>query len=220
PWAAGGDLGLSEADMARHIAWDPGAEGIARVLAEGLAAPAIFSRFSRLVIDPNRGEDDPTLLMKLYDGSIIPGNRMADAAEIAHRKARGYDPYHAAITGQIEAMLARGVTPHLVSVHTFTPQLRGREIRPWHVGVLWDQDARLAAPLIEGLRAELGEAVGDNQPYSGQLQGDCMYRHGTLRGLPHVLVEVRNDLVATVAEQQVWGARLARILAPLIPVMG
>lgn len=218
-WAAGGDLGLSAADMARHIAWDPGAAEVSRILSDTLGAPAVFSAFSRLVIDPNRGPDDPTLLMKLYDGSIIPGNRYADAAELARRKALGYDPYHAAIGGQIDRMLAAGVTPHLISIHSFTPQLRGKPRRPWDVGILWDRDARLSGPLIAALRAEGDLTVGDNEPYTGQLEGDCMYRHGTQRGLPHVLIEVRNDLVADTAGQSAWGERLGRILGPLVPIV-
>ncbi|MEO0912328.1 MAG: N-formylglutamate amidohydrolase, partial [Pseudomonadota bacterium] len=160
---AGGDLGLSAEDMARHIAWDPGAAGVTLALAAALRAPAILSRFSRLVIDPNRGPDDPTLVMKLYDGSIIPANRSADGGEVARRKAAFYTPYHTAITTEIDAQIARGLTPHLVSIHSFTPQLRGRPERPWHIGILWDQDARLASPLMRALEAEGDLVVGDNQ---------------------------------------------------------
>ncbi len=217
-WCGGGDLGLSAGDMARHIAYDVGAEGVVRRLSALMHAPAVMSRFSRLVIDPNRGPDDPTLVMKLYDGSIIPANRHADAAEIARRRELAYDPYHDAITAQIDAMLANGVVPHIVSIHSFTPQLRSRPPRPWHVGVLWDRDDRLARPLIERLSIEPDLVVGDNQPYTGQLRGDCMYRHGTSRGLPHVLIEIRNDLIVTPDEQAAWAARLAPVLGDLIPV--
>ncbi|MEM8788338.1 MAG: N-formylglutamate amidohydrolase [Pseudomonadota bacterium] len=216
-WVAGGDLGLSAADMNRHIAYDIGAAGVARRLGGALAAPVLLSGFSRLVIDPNRGVDDPTLVMKLYDGSIIPANRAVDAGEVARRRVRAYDPYHDAIAGQIAAMEARGAVPNLISVHSFTPQLRGRPPRPWHVGVLWDRDDRLAAPLIAALAAEGDLVVGDNAPYTGHLQGDCMNRHGTQRGLPHVLIEVRNDLIGDGRGQAAWAARLARVLAPLIP---
>ena len=204
----------------RHIAWDVGAAGVSRALAPLLEAPAILSTFSRLVIDPNRGPDDPTLLMKLYDGSIIPANRGAGAEELARRKAAFYDPYHGAITARLDAMEAAGVTPHLISMHSFTPKLRVRPDRPWHVGVLWDRDDRIARPLIERLRAEPDLVTGDNEPYTGQLQGDCMYRHGTCRGLPHVLIEIRNDLIADQADQVAWAERLAPILRGLIPVAG
>ena len=202
--------------MNRHIAFDPGAEAVSRHLAQAMNAPAILSRFSRLVIDPNRGPDDPTLVMQLYDGSIIPGNRRVDAAEVARRKALAYDPYHDAITTQIDAMQARDVQPNLIAIHSFTPQLRGKDPRPWHIGVLWDRDDRLARPLIEALAADPEITVGDNEPYSGQLRGDCMYRHGTLRGLPHVLIELRNDLIAQPAEQMAWAARLAPLLQRLL----
>ena len=216
----GGDLGLSAADMGRHIAFDVGAAGVAKALGDKLNAAVILSRFSRLVIDPNRGDDDPTLVMKLYDGSIIPENRRAGADEVARRKAAFYDPYHAAITRRLDAMEAAGQVPHLFSIHSFTPQFRGRPVRPWHVGILWDRDGRLAQPLIARLQAEPDLVVGDNEPYSGQLQGDCMYRHGTLRGLPHVLIEIRNDLIETQAQQEAWAERLAPMLAELIPVAG
>ncbi|MEO0388638.1 MAG: N-formylglutamate amidohydrolase [Pseudomonadota bacterium] len=213
-----GDLGLSAADMARHIAFDIGAADVARALGRALAAPVILSRFSRLVIDPNRGADDPTLVMKLYDGSIIPKNRLVTPDDIAGRQAAYYTPYHDAIATQITTMIAAGRVPHLLSLHSFTPQLRGRPQRPWHVGILWDRDDRLAGPLIARLRGDDGLVVGDNAPYSGQLQGDTMYQHGTARGLPHVLIELRNDLISTEGAAETWAARLAHHIAPLIPV--
>lgn len=218
-WVADGDLGLSRADMNRHIAYDIGAAAVSLHLSRLLSAPAVLSRFSRLVIDHNRGTDDPTLVMKLYDGSIIPANRNAGPDEVARRRRLAYDPYHAAIAGQIDRMLAARVTPHILSIHSFTPRLRGKPPRPWQIGVLWDsRDGRIALPLLARLRAEPDLAVGDNEPYSGQIEGDCMHRHGTMRGLPHVLIEIRNDLIATAEGQKEWADRLAPILASLIPV--
>ena len=217
PCVGGGTLGLPEAEMARHIAYDVGARGVALELARLLDAPALLSTFSRLVIDPNRGADDPTLVMKLYDGTIIPGNRHVDAAEIDRRRAAFYDPYHDAITARLNAMIADGVTPSLVSIHSFTPQLRGKPPRPWHVGVLWDRDGRIAEPLIARLSAEPDICVGDNEPYTGELQGDCMYTHGTVRGLPHVLIELRHDLIRDAEGQARWAARLAGPLAGILP---
>ncbi len=205
---AGGDLGLPREDMERHIAYDVGAEGLTRVMAEALSAPAILSDFSRLVIDPNRGEHDPTLLMRLYDGTIIPANRHVDAAERERRLETLHRPYHKAIArvlaGHPEAML--------VSVHSFTPQLRGRAPRPWHVGLLSSEDRRLADPLIAELAREDGLIVGDNEPYSGHLPGDTMDRHGIVPGRVHVLIEVRNDLICDEAGQRAWGLRLASAL--------
>lgn len=205
---AGGDLGLPKADMARHIAFDPGAEGVARALARHLDSPVISSRFSRLVIDPNRGEDDPTLLMKLYDGTVIPTNRHADADEVTRRLDLYHRPYHRALDGLIAARNA----PVIVAIHSFTPQFRGRAPRPWHVGVLYAGDSRLALPLLARLNAQPDLCVGDNQPYSSHLPGDALDRHGVQAGRPHVLVEVRNDLIETAEQQKAWGARLAPML--------
>jgi predicted N-formylglutamate amidohydrolase len=206
-FVAGGDLGLPRTDMERHIAYDVGAYGVALELGHLLDAPVIASNFSRLAIDPNRGEDDPTLLMKLYDGTIIPGNRHADRTEIEHRLERCYRPYHAEL-----ARLA--ALPHaiLLSVHSFTRQLRGHPPRPWHVGVLYSGDDRLALPLLDLLRAERDLCVGDNQPYSGHLPGDAIDRHALAHGRPNVLIELRNDLIADETGQKEWAARLAPLL--------
>jgi predicted N-formylglutamate amidohydrolase len=205
---AGGDLGLPPEDMARHIAFDPGAEAITRILAEALNAPAILSTFSRLVIDPNRAEDDPTLLMRLYDGTIIPGNRHADRSERERRLGLFHRPYH----GAVWRVLNQHPDAMLVSIHSFTPQLRGRPPRPWHIGVLYADDTRLAHPLLEVLGEQDDLCIGDNQPYSGHLPGDTMDRHGVKTGRPHVLIEFRNDLICEAEDQHTWGHRLAGIL--------
>ncbi|MFN0115238.1 MAG: N-formylglutamate amidohydrolase [Paracoccaceae bacterium] len=209
-WVAGGDLGLSPADMARHIALDVGAAGLTLALAAALDAPAILSRFSRLVIDPNRGEDDPTLVMKLYDGTIIPANRHADGDETGRRLARLYRPYHDAL----ETLAARRHGTAICAVHSFTPCLKGRPPRPWQVGVLYShRDTRLALPLLRRLAAEPDLTVGDNEPYAGHLDGDAIDRHALVPGRPNVLIEVRNDLIRDIGGQARWAARLAPILA-------
>lgn len=205
---AGGDLGLPAADMARHIAYDVGADGVARAMGEALAAPVVLSRFSRLVIDPNRGEDDPTLLMQVYDGSIIPANRGVSDAEVERRLTRFHRPYHNTLADVIEMRDA----PIIVAIHSFTPQLRGRAPRPWGVSVLYAGDTRLAYPLLARLRAEPDLCVGDNEPYSGHLPGDALDRHGTQPGHLHVLIEVRNDLIERPEDQHAWGVRLAALL--------
>jgi predicted N-formylglutamate amidohydrolase len=208
-WVAGSDLGLPAADMQRHIAWDVGAAGVARALGRMLDGPVILSRFSRLVIDPNRGEDDPTLVMRLYDGSVIPANRRIDAAGIEERLNRLYRPYHAAYA----RLAARQPDTVILAVHSFTPRLNGRPPRPWQVGVLYSHlDERLSRPLIARLAAEPGLCVGDNEPYSGHLPGDAIDRHALDTGRLNTLIEVRNDLIGTSAEQEAWAGRLAPIL--------
>ncbi len=206
-----GSLGLPAAEFERHIAWDPGAAPLTEALARRLDAPAVLSCFSRLLIDPNRGTDDPTLVMRLSDGTVIPGNRDVTEAEIDARIARFHDPYHRAIAQAIDAALATGTAPALISIHTFTPIWRG-EPRPWHAGILWDRDDRLARLFLAGLSADPDLIVGDNEPYHGRLENDCMHRHGTSRGLAHVLIEVRNDLLATRAGVAQWCDRIGGIL--------
>ena len=204
-----GSLGIAAEDMARHIAYDPGAAGVARALAELLDSPAILSDFSRLVIDPNRGEDDPTLIMKLYDGTIIPANRAVGATETERRLATLYRPYHDAYA----RLAARQQGTVIVAVHSFTHCLKGRTPRPWHVGVLHSHlDGRLSRPLIARLRAVPGLCVGDNEPYDGHLPGDAIDRHALCPGRHNTLIEVRNDLIRTPAEQVHW----AGLLAPLL----
>jgi predicted N-formylglutamate amidohydrolase len=189
-----GTLGLPEAEFKRHIASDIGAGPLTRSLAAQFAAPALLGVWSRLLIDLNRGPDDPTLVMKISDGALIPGNAVADAAEVAHRIATYHAPYHAAIEAEVEASLTAGFKPALVSMHSFTPVWRGVP-RPWQIGILWDRDDRLAKPLIAAFEAA-GLVTGDNEPYDGALEGDTLWTHATLRGLPNVLIEVRQDLIA------------------------
>lgn len=211
PYAA---LGLTPADLARHIAWDIGAAQVARGLAARLGAPAVLARFSRLLIDANRGADDPTLVMRLSDGRIIPGNARIDDAEIARRRLIYWQPYRHAVGATIEAMMAAGIVPAVLSIHSFTPVFKGIT-RPWQAAILWDSDSRLAAPLIAGLRAE-GLTVGDNEPYDGALAGDTLDGEVTRRGLAGCLVEIRQDLVADAQQTALWADRLARLLAPVL----
>jgi predicted N-formylglutamate amidohydrolase len=210
-----GDLGVPAEQFRRHIAYDIGAAAVTRGLARRLDAPALLTTFSRLVIDPNRGRDDPTLVMRLSDGAVVPGNRRIDEAEVARRIARFYDPYDAAIDAAVERAIAEGVTPAIVSVHSFTPSWRGHP-RPWHVGLLWDVDQRMARPLIEALEAEGDLIVGDNEPYDGALAGDTLDRHATRRGLANALIEIRQDLIADDAGAEAWAERFARLLRPLL----
>ncbi len=216
PCVGAGDLGLAPEDMARHIAYDVGAAGVSRHLSELLDAPAVLSNFSRLVIDPNRGEDDPTLLMKLYDGTIIPANRHADADEKARRLDAFHRPYHAALA----ALAARQEDTVIVAMHSYTPKLNGYPPRPWHVAVLHEKDSRFATPLIERLMEEPDLCVGENEPYGGHLDGDSIDRHALDTGRPNVLIEIRNDLIETEDQQRAWAERLAPILMETLAKVG
>ncbi len=209
-----GRLGLPESEFARHIAYDIGAAGVTRRLSERLGATAILSGFSRLLIDPNRGPDDPTLVMRLSDGAIIPDNATIGADEVATRLRLFHDPYHQAIAAWLDETLALGEVPVILSVHSYTHAWKG-VARRWQAALLWDKDPRLAAPLISALEAE-GLTVGDNEPYDGALENDTMYRHATLRGLPHALIEIRQDLISSDAGQEEWAARLERVLVSIL----
>jgi len=208
PMVRGGDLGLSAADMARHIAYDIGAAGVTRRLAAHLDAPAVLSTFSRLVIDPNRGTDDPTLLMQLYDGTVIPGNRRIDAAERARRLSLLYEPYH----DMVDRLAAAHDPVVYVAIHSFTPRLNGRTARPWNIGILHGHDDRFSRVLIDRLAEEADLVVGDNEPYSGSLEGDSVDRHALRHGRPNTLIEIRHDLIDTEQGQAEWAARLAPAL--------
>ena len=207
-WVANGDLGISPDDMSRHIAHDVGASGLALKLAERLDAPVVLANYSRLVIDPNRGEHDPTLVMRIYDGTIIPANRDADETEIERRKEMLYRPYHRTIA----KIAARRPDTVILAVHSFTPRFRGRKPRPWHVTLLFAEDDRLSLPLLAGLARDRQLVVGANQPYSGRLEGDTIDRHAVQTGRQNTLIEVRNDLIGEERDQAEWADRLAGVL--------
>jgi len=214
-----GDLGVGGDSWARHIACDIGAGPLTRELAARLNAPALLTRFSRLLIDPNRGEDDPTLVMRISDRVVIPGNAKVDGAELDYRLDNFHRPYHKAIEERLSTLTMDGRLPVILSIHSFTHSWRGKD-RPWHVGVLWDKDPRLAVPLIDALRAEESLVVGDNEPYVGSLFGDTMNRHGTRSGIAHALVEVRQDLILSPEGVQEWADRLAPVIERLMALDG
>ncbi|CAN7501836.1 N-formylglutamate amidohydrolase [Rhizobium sp. LjRoot30] len=210
-----GRLGLPESAFERHIAYDIGIEGLTRALSLMLDVPAVMSCFSRLLIDPNRGEDDPTLIMKISDGAIIPGNHPIDEAEWNGRLVRYHRPYHHAVARTIASVAEKtGRAPLVLSLHSFTPAWKGVP-RPWHAGILWDSDNRAVVPLIRHLAAAGDIVVGDNEPYDGALKGDSMYRHCMMKGIPHALLEVRQDLIADEKGIAAWAARLAPIFSAM-----
>ena len=210
-----GTLGLDEGQLKRHIAYDIGALGVALQIARRLQSTVISSCFSRLLIDPNRGEDDPTLIMQISDGALVPGNARVDEAERQKRISRFFVPYHAAIAKEIDAMLGRSVIPVIASIHSFTENWRGVP-RKWHASVLWDKDPRLALPLLRELRERTGLEIGDNEPYTGHLRNDSIFRHATVRGLPNALIEIRQDLIRDAKGQREWAELLADCFAAIL----
>jgi len=210
-----GRLGLPDSAFERHIAYDIGVEGLTRHLAARLGVPAAMTCFSRLLIDPNRGEDDPTLIMKISDGAIVPGNHPITAEQWQHRIETFHRPYHQAVSQLLADVAAEsGKAPLVLSLHSYTPAWKGVP-RPWHAAVLWDTDHRAVYPLIEALRAPGDILVGDNEPYDGALKGDTMYRHCMITGMPHALLEVRQDLIGDEAGILAWADRLEPIFSTL-----
>ncbi len=224
-------LGLDRAQLGRHIALDIGAAEVTRRLAQALDAPAVLSHFSRLVVDPNRDLDDPTLIPQISDGVVVPGNRDLGPAQRDARLRCFFRPYHEAVDRTIDAKTAAMAEserappratartgakgPVLVSMHSFTPVMKGFE-RPWKIGILWNRDPRLPVPMMAKLRA-LDIPVGDNEPYSGKVNhGHTMHSHATPRGLANVLVEVRQDLIDTHHGADAWAGLLAQVLRELL----
>ena len=207
-----GSLGLPATEFDRHIAYDIGVEAVTRELAALLGVPAVIANFSRLLIDPNRGEDDPTLIRQLYDGTVVPGNYPMAPEERERRLDRFYRPYHDAVGAMIASVAqASGRAPFIFSVHSFTPVMQGKQ-RPWHVGILWDLDDRVAQPLIDMLAEDKTLVVGDNEPYDGALRGDTMFKHAIVNGYAHALIEIRQDLISDQKGAIAWAERLAPIV--------
>ena len=193
-------LGLDASALARHIGWDIGAGALTERLAARLDAPAVLCRFSRLVIDPNRPLDHRQSILAESDGVRVPGNRALDAAEGERRAAAYFWPYHAALAAAVAALPA----PALIAVHSFTPALAGSD-RPWHAGVLHDDDVRLAAPMLRAFAAYGDLRVGDNEPYTGYSDMTFTLGHHARGGaLASVALEVRQDLLATDAGIDRW----------------
>lgn len=213
-----GSLGLDAADRHRHIAWDIGAAAVTRHLAARLNACAILAQYSRLVIDLNRPPGAPDSIPPVSDGTPVPGNRDLAEADEEARVTALFQPYHAEITARLRHLWrVSGQAPALFSIHSFTPTMRsGGQPRPWHVGVLWDSDGRLAVPLMDGLRADGDISVGDNEPYSGWVVGYSVGAHAGSAGLSRAAVEIRQDLIGTDAGAAAWAARLASVLTPIL----
>ena len=209
-------LGVSESVLDQHVGWDIGAAELTRVLSRLLDAQAVLSGYSRLVIDCNRPLDNPASIPRVSDGHVIPGNQDVDSSAARARAEACFWPYHRMIERVIDDYLYHGVVPAIVSIHSFTPHFEGVS-RQWHVGVLWDRDSRLPHPIMARLAGIPDIVVGDNEPYSAlNPTAYSIPVHALARGLPHVLLEIRQDLIDSVSGVMTWADRLARALeAPL-----
>jgi predicted N-formylglutamate amidohydrolase len=208
-----GDLGLPEAERRRHIAWDIGAEGVARGVAEILDGTLVAQVYSRLAIDCNRPPGVADSIATLSETTRIPGNEGLSPAAVGARIEGIFRPYHERIGTLLDQRKAAGRPTHLIAMHSFTPRFKGVS-RPWHIGVLYNRDLRLANILLALLKAEGDLTVGDNEPYSVDDQSDYTIPvHGEARGLPHVELEIRQDLIADAGGQAAWARRLSRVLA-------
>lgn len=214
--AAMNQLGLANWVLERHVAWDIGSDQLARCLADALDAQAVLAGFSRLIVDANRKPDDPTAFAEVSDGIAIPGNIDLDEAQKALRMQSFFKPYHGAIATRLNRFRSQQIVPAFISIHTCTPVF-DRVVRPWHIGVMWDRDPRIAVPLMENLRAMDGVCIGDNEPYSGRHPHDFTVDfHAEPAGLPHVGIEVRQDLVSDDRGARKWAGILAAALRPLL----
>ena len=209
------NLGLDELALGRHIASDIGAGDVAERLAARLDAPAVLAGYSRLVVDCNRSLEDPTSILAVSDGEFIPGNQGLSDTEKHERARQFFHPYHDAIRRRLESFKRRGIVPAFVAVHSFTPVFK-RVRRPWQIGILWDKDPRIPVPLIAALRTR-GIAVGDNEPYSGRAPADhSVDHHAEGGGLPHVSIEIRQDLIDHREGADHWAELLGDVLGTIL----
>jgi predicted N-formylglutamate amidohydrolase len=212
-----GTLGLSAEELASHVAWDIGAGGVARRLAATLDAFVACQVYSRLVIDCNRPLEAADSIVTLSERTVVVGNQNLTAGAAAARARELFHPYHGQIRTELDRRAQVNRPSVLVAVHSFTPVFLDRA-RPWHVGVLFNREARLAEALLRLLRAEGDLVVGCNEPYAASAQSDfSIVHHGEDRGLPCVEIEIRQDLIAHEAGQIAWAARLARLLRVAAP---
>ena len=210
------NLGLSENALNTHIAHDIGAKEVATYIAKLLECPLVMSNFSRLLIDSNRGIDDPTLIMKISDGKIIEGNKnisfLNDCKEKKKRINNYYNIYHNKISEIISRSLKNNIFPAIISIHSFTPSFGGNK-RSTELGILWDSDNRLPDIFFNYLNKNHKDIiVGNNKPYSGRMKNDTLYRHGTKQGLANILIEIRQDLIIDSAKQKEFSKLIAQPL--------
>jgi predicted N-formylglutamate amidohydrolase len=211
PRALGG-LGVPETELERHIAWDIGIAAVSRFVAEALDATLVQQNYSRLVIDCNRAPAAETSIPEISEFTLIPGNIGLSEGQRDARLREIFRPYHDRIKAELDRRRQKRRPAALIAMHSFTPVFMGAA-RRWHAGVLYNRDARFADMLMASLRREEGLVVGDNEPYSVTDESDYTIPvHGERRGLPHVEIEIRQDLIAGDSGQRAWGALLARLL--------
>jgi predicted N-formylglutamate amidohydrolase len=214
--AAMNQLGLADWVLERHVAWDIGSDRLAQFLADELDAQAVLAGFSRLIVDPNRKLDDPSAFVEISDGIAIPGNMDLDDEQKAMRVQSFFKPYHDKISARLDRLSEGGVSPAFIAVHTCSPVF-DRVVRPWHIGIMWDTDPRIPVPLMRRLEQMDGICIGDNEPYSGRHPHDfTVDYHAETTGLPHVGIEVRQDLVQDEEGARKWASILAEGLAGIL----
>lgn len=210
-------LGLDDAVLQQHVAYDIGTRKLIMRLSRHLDAAAVLAGYSRLVVDLNRSLEDESVFPEISDGILIPGNQDLSHKARAQRIHSFYTPYRSAVDRMLHRIRDRGSIPALISIHSFTPRMAGFE-RPWHVGCLWDNDPRIPVPLMKNLRAHpAGIVVGNNEPYSGKHPADyTIDHHAEAAGLPHVSIEVRQDLVDTEQGAERWATILEDSLREIL----
>src|SRR5882757_7202762 len=206
------DLGVPQSELQRHIAWDIGALAVARYVSEALDAPMVAQNYSRLVIDCNRDPKVATSIPTMSESTGIPGNIGLSEEQRLARRAAIFDPYHDRIAALLDERKAAGRPTILVSQHSMTDIYKGVR-REMHAAVLYNRDRRFAGLVLDGLRREGGLTIGDNEPYFVSDETDYTSpRHGEARGLPHVEIEIRQDLIGDDAGQVEWAERVCRAL--------
>ena len=211
------NLGLAAAALEQHIAYDIGTRKLINHLVDHLDAAAVLAGYSRLVVDLNRSLSDPSLMPEVSDNTVIPGNQAMTREHRNQRIHSFFTPYRQAVDQMIHNLRGRGITPALIAIHSFTPEMAGFA-RPWHCGVLWDKDPRIPVPLMRKLRAHpQGFNIGDNEPYSGKHPADyTIDHHAEAAGLPHVSIEIRQDLVDSEEGAERWATILHEALADIL----
>lgn len=209
-------LGASPADLQTHFAVDIGAADVTTVMSERMGLPAVLCSYSRLVVDCNRRLDDPTAFPVCFEDLPVPGNQGLTHDDRQERADALYWTYHRAVRDYLTALEADVTAPALIAIHSFTPTLNGKA-RPWDIGILWDTDPRIPLPLLEALAGVPDVMVGDNEPYSGKHPHDfTIDYHAEEAGLPHVSIEIRQNLIDTREGAEHWAGILAEALTPIL----